>query len=82
MSVIFRHFIFRICGCLNWLAFRALHSSMSSVSIFFIEWQQCMVRLMDYTVLCGLSEILRFLDSYLPIFDNNCNGGSVSPWRR
>lgn len=42
-----------------------------------IEWQRCMVRLMDYTILCELSEILRFLDSSLPIFDNNGSRDSV-----
>lgn len=34
------------------------------MNICLTEWQQCMVRLMNYTVLCMLSEILRFLDSF------------------
>ena len=30
----FRHFVFKICECLNWLAFSALHSTMNSVNVW------------------------------------------------
>ena len=52
------------------------------MNICLIEWQQCMVKQMNYTMLYVLSEILRFLDSFLPVFDNNGSEDSVSPCRR